>query len=178
MSTVTPGQWSLVDVLGRLRIELEGGEDHDRGLGHQPAGLLQRRFHLALLQRRVLGAEGHEYTARLVLLRFRVGMQPAGAGQRLDAGEVDHLFALGADAGAQQFPAPFMLPQGLTGTGDGFIAGHGGRVVTGEFFRRLHHRRRDGLDGERASDAGLGVVDQRLVIEGFLSRRLVIGDVL
>src|SRR5260370_30029025 len=33
-----------------------------------------------------------------------------------------------------------------------------------------------GFDGEGAGDAGAGVVDERLVVEGFLARRFVVGD--
>ena len=35
LSSVTPGQFGLVNVLGRLGVELEGGEDDQLGPGHQ-----------------------------------------------------------------------------------------------------------------------------------------------
>src|SRR5216684_7367322 len=34
----------------------------------------------------------------------------------------------------------------------------------------------DGFDGEGAGDAGAGVVDERLVVEGFFAGRFVVGD--
>jgi hypothetical protein len=48
---------------------------------------------------------------------------------------VEHLLALGADAGAQQLGSPLVLPQRLTGTGDGLISRRGDPVIAGEFFR-------------------------------------------
>ena len=34
----------------------------------------------------------------------------------------------------------------------------------------------DGFDGEGAGDAGAGIVDERLVVEGFFAWRFVVGD--
>ena len=55
----------------------------------------------------VLGAKGDHDALRLTPLRFSIGVQPARAGQRLNAGEVDVVAAFAAKASFQQFVAPF-----------------------------------------------------------------------
>ena len=62
LSSVTPGQSRLVDVLGRLGIELKGGEDDDLRLRHKRLRLLDRQLDLPLLQRRCSGPK--EITTR------------------------------------------------------------------------------------------------------------------
>ena len=61
--------------------------------------------------RAVLGAEGNDDALRLRAFGFRVGVQPARSGQRLDAGEVNVMSALAAQPGLQQFVAPFGVAQ-------------------------------------------------------------------
>jgi len=51
------------------------------------------------------------------------------------------------------------------------VGGGGAEVVEG-----LDVRGGDGFDGEGAGDAGAGVVDERLVVEGFFAGRFVVGD--
>ncbi len=93
----------FVDVLRRLGIELERGEDDDLRLGHQRLRFFDRQLDLPLLQRRMLRAERDHDALRLaeilpgllldrafvIRLRLGFGMQPARAGQRLDAGEIE-----------------------------------------------------------------------------------------
>ena len=123
MRSVTPGQLSLVDVLRRLGVELERGEDDDLRLRHEGLRLLDRELDLALLERRVLRPEGDHDALGLILLGLGLGLQRARARERLDAGEVDALPALAADAGLQQLVAPVALPRGLARAGDRLAGG-------------------------------------------------------
>jgi len=176
----------LVNVLGCLRVELEGGEKDDLRLRHQRLRLLDGLGHLALLQRGVLGAEGdddalhlrgraalpHLVRARIVGTGLPVGVQPAAAGQRLQPGEADVLARLAANAGAQQLVAPLALAQRLAGAGDGGI----GRLrrALEQFLKRLYCRGGHRLDGERTADAGFLLVHEGLIVERLLRR--VAGD--
>jgi len=54
-------------------------------------------------ERGVIGAEGDDDAFGLDALRFGVGVEPTGAAERFDAGEIDHLAALTADAGFEEF---------------------------------------------------------------------------
>src|SRR2546430_16662214 len=48
-------------------------------------------------------------------------MEPAGSGQRLDAGEINVMPAFAAKSGLEQFVPPFFVPESWTGAGDGGI---------------------------------------------------------
>jgi hypothetical protein len=78
------------------------------------------------------------------------------AGQRLDAGEADHLPGLAANPGAEQLRPPPALPDGFAGAGHGIVGGYGrGGLLAGDFGQGLDHRRGDGFHRERAGDADL-----------------------
>ena len=111
---------------------MECGEDDELRFRHEVARLLQRLLDLPLLQRRVRGAEAddhalvrargivaHAGAAAVVRARLGLGVQPARAGQRLDPGKHEVLPALAADARAEKFRAPFLLPEGFAFTSEG-----------------------------------------------------------
>ena len=177
----------FVDVLGGFRVELEGGEYHDGRARHQRLRFLQGAGYLALLQRRVVGAERDYRPLRViggagfadavrpggVRARVALGVQPAGAGQRLDPREGDALAGLAADAGLQQLVAPIALPQRLAGARDRLVSRLRRRF---QLVERLNGWRGDRLDGEGAGDARLAPVRFRLVVEDGLDGRLVVAQ--
>src|SRR6266851_9159869 len=174
------------------------------------AGFFPGHFDLSGNERGVVGTEGDDDTLGLAVFGFGVGVEPAGAAERFDAGEMDHLAAFAAEARFEEFVAPVGLAEGGAGAGDGGVGGYGldgggergrkSRSLTPVRKRRdgVRHdngaRRRgvggggaevvegfdvgggDGFDGEGAGDASAGVVDERLVIEGFFAGRFVVGD--
>ena len=77
----------FVDVLGSLRVELEGSKDDDPGSGHQRLRLFDGQRHLPLFQGSKFGAEGNDHTLRLAIdcLVFLYGISASiiGLGLRL-----------------------------------------------------------------------------------------------
>ena len=100
-----------VNVFGGFGIEFESGEHKDGGLRAERSRFFPGQFDLALFEQAVLGAKGDDYALGFCSFRFGVGVQPARAGQRLDAGEVNMMAAFAAKAGFQQFVAPFGVAQ-------------------------------------------------------------------
>jgi hypothetical protein len=87
------------------------------GSGNRLPASFQRIGHLALFQRRVLGAEAAPPPARR--LRMAGAVQVLGVPGRVSSSaKLQHLPALAADAGLQQFVAPLVLARGLAGAGD------------------------------------------------------------
>jgi hypothetical protein len=103
----------VVDVLRRFRVEGEGAEHDHLRQREQVAGFFQRIGHRALFQRRMLGAKMHDDA--LAVFGMAGAVQVFGAGQGFQLGELQHLPALAADAGFQQFVAPLVLARGLAG---------------------------------------------------------------
>ena len=110
-----------VDVFGSFGIEFEGGEDEDGGFRAKRSRFFPGEFDLPLFEQAVFGAEGNDDALGLCAFGFGVGVQPARAGQRLDAGEVDVVAAFAAKSGFEQFVAPFGVAKRRAGAGDGSI---------------------------------------------------------
>ena len=123
--------------------------------------------------RRARRALGDMTGAGVVRQRLGLGVEPAGAGERLDAREKDALAGLAADAGLQQLLAPLGVAERGARAGGGDVRRRVHRRLV-RAVERLDYRRGDGLDGERAGDAGPALVALRLVVEGLLIG--VLGD--
>ena len=91
------------------------------GLRAQGARLFPRQLDLALFQQAVLGAERDNDPLRAFSLGFGVGVQPARAGQRFDAREVNMMSAFAPKSGFEQFVAPFGMAESRAGAGDGGV---------------------------------------------------------
>ena len=87
----------------------------------ESAGFFPGHFDLTLFERGIVGAEGDDDAFGFCAFGFGVGVEPAGAAERLDAGKVDHLAAFAADAGFEEFVAPVGLAEGGAGAGDGGV---------------------------------------------------------
>lgn len=162
-----------VNVLGSLGIELEGGKNQDGRLGTEGAGLIPGELDLVGVQRAVLGAEGDDHALGLDALGFGVGMQPAGAGQGLGAGEINMMAALAAQAGLEQLVAPLGMAESGAGAGDGVV---GGRRRRGDFIEGADGGSGNGFYREGAGNADFAVISTRFVIEGFRNWRLIVSD--
>ena len=81
---------------------------------------------------------------------------------------------LSADAGFQQFAAPFILTPGFAGTRDAFV--RRGGFGCGDAVNRLHRGRRHGFHGKRPGHSRAFGVFERLVVQGFGCRRFIVGD--
>jgi len=98
LEQVDPWPVEFFDVLCRLGVELECGEDDHLWLGYQLSGLLYGKLNLALLHGCVLVAKRNYRTLGQVFLSFRVGMEPSRCGQWFNPRKVNSLTASTADS--------------------------------------------------------------------------------
>src|SRR5713226_2650776 len=89
----------------------------------ESAGFFPSHFDLSGNERSVVGAKGDDDALGFAVFGFGVGVEPAGAAERLDAGGMDHLAAFAAEAGFEEFVAPVGLAEGGAGAGDGGVGG-------------------------------------------------------
>jgi hypothetical protein len=93
-------------------FKFKGGEDEDGGLGIKESCFFPGALDLDFVEQAEFGAKGENHALGLCSLGFGVGMEPSGAGQWLDAGEVDVVAAFAAQAGLEEFVAPFGVAEG------------------------------------------------------------------
>ena len=74
-----------------------------------------------MIKQAVLRSKGNHDALWLHALGLRIGVKPARASERLNAGEVDMVAAFAAQAGLQQFVAPFGVPERGSRPRDGGI---------------------------------------------------------
>ena len=98
----------------------EGAEDDELGRRAQGLGLVQRVLYLALLKRAVFGTKAHHHA--LARVQVAGGVQADCAGKHLQLGKFQHLPALAANAGLEQFIAPAVLAAGGAAAGNGQIS--------------------------------------------------------
>lgn len=101
-----------INVFGGFGVEGKGAKHNHLGPGEQVCGFAQRVLYLPLLQCPMLGAEADDYP--LARIEVPTGVQAGGAGQDFELGKLEHLAALAANAGFQQFIAPLVLARGFT----------------------------------------------------------------
>jgi hypothetical protein len=85
---------------------------------NQRSRFLPCTLNLPRIKQAVFGPKGDDDALWLYALRLRIGVKPARAGERLNTGEVNMVAALAAQAGLQQFVAPFRVPQRGSGPRD------------------------------------------------------------
>jgi len=93
--------------------------------------------------------------------------------RELDAGEIDHLAALTANAGFKEFVAPVGLADVVRSArwkrrAESGACGKSARILVGvEFVDGFLRWGRDGLDGEGTGYAGYRIINKRLVVQCF-----------
>jgi hypothetical protein len=81
---VTPGQLVSSMSLAALGVELEGGEHDNLGFWPERLRFIEGELDLALFERRMFGAGGHDDALRFRFLRLGIGLEPAGSGEGFD----------------------------------------------------------------------------------------------
>ena len=131
------------------------------GFGLSVRASSHAQLDLALFKQAVFRAKGDHDAFWLYSLCFRIGVQPARASERLDAGEVNVVAAFASKAGLQQFVAPFGVPKSGARTGDGSISRR---------WRALNLV--EGLDrGSRTASTVNGPVTRTRLCRGRVGRR-------